>query len=165
MLLKKEKCGRLHSDDFCFGGPGGKSVATYTYTVITYPCTRCRADVLKRPGFITTPVIACHVCGHEMLVTREVVLNHWQKSLFRYLWMFLVIAGVAFYFAVPGGLSASVWELVYRSNFMGEPYDTIMTYGIIFAILAVGAAVISVVVSLVAGGVIGNMVANKICTR
>ena len=41
-------------------------------------CPRCRADVSRRFGLITTPTITCRVCQYPMRVTALAVMNNWQ---------------------------------------------------------------------------------------
>jgi hypothetical protein len=41
-------------------------------------CPRCRADVSRRIGLITTPTITCRVCQFPMRVTALAVMNNWQ---------------------------------------------------------------------------------------
>jgi hypothetical protein len=41
-------------------------------------CPRCRADVSRRLGVITTPTITCRVCQFPMRVTALAVMNNWQ---------------------------------------------------------------------------------------
>ena len=47
-------------------------------TVTRDACPRCRTDVSRRLGVITTPTIACPKCRAVMDVTRTAVVNNWQ---------------------------------------------------------------------------------------
>jgi small-conductance mechanosensitive channel len=47
---------------------------------------------------------------------------------------------------------------------MGEPYDTISAYVVIFGGLALGALIVAAIVGLVVGSVIGNIVAGRVCS-
>jgi hypothetical protein len=46
--------------------------------VVLDVCPRCKTDVSRRLGLITTRTIACAKCGHEMRVTQNAVINNWQ---------------------------------------------------------------------------------------
>lgn len=134
-------------------------MAVYVRTIIKYLCPRCREDVAKRPGVINTPAIACHVCGHEFLVNRAAVLHSWQKTLFRYAFLFLFVVGIAFFFTVPSDLSATMW------NELKQGVGTFAGYvvGVLLGI-ALLAGIGAFPFGLVVGWIAGNSVANRICS-
>jgi hypothetical protein len=49
--------------------------------IILDVCPRCKTDVSRRFGLITTPTIVCRNCGYEMRVTRNAILNNWAFNL------------------------------------------------------------------------------------
>ena len=64
-----------------------------TYTVVTYRCPRCRADVGRRLGLYTKLMIDCPNCQASVRIGRQCVAQNW-----------------AFNFAIGGGLI--IWLLL-----------------------------------------------------
>ena len=48
-----------------------------TYTVITYRCPRCKTDIGRRFGLITTLRILCPRCGTRVRIDAGVVGQNW----------------------------------------------------------------------------------------
>jgi hypothetical protein len=48
-----------------------------TYTVFTYCCPRCKADLGRRFGLITTPSVVCPGCGANVRIDRNVIAQNW----------------------------------------------------------------------------------------
>lgn len=48
-----------------------------TVTVYTYRCPRCRADIGRNFGLITSRVISCHSCGSKVRVDANVIGQNW----------------------------------------------------------------------------------------
>ncbi|HVS40560.1 MAG TPA: hypothetical protein VMS17_33700 [Gemmataceae bacterium] len=55
-----------------------------TYTVITYKCPRCRADIGRRFGLHTKLSIACPNCGNTVRISRDVIQQNWG---FNFAWI------------------------------------------------------------------------------
>src|SRR4051812_28311997 len=57
-------------------------------------CPRCKMDISRRLGVITSPSVNCSFCGQLMRVTRDAILNNWQYN--GLMWPFFSIwAGMA----------------------------------------------------------------------
>ena len=48
-----------------------------TITVFTYRCPKCRADIGRRFGLITTPMIVCGSCGTNVRIDKNVIQQNW----------------------------------------------------------------------------------------
>ncbi len=55
-------------------------MATYKYTVYTYRCPRCRLDLGRRFGLMTTPCIRCSRCGTNVQVSTAAILQNWAYN-------------------------------------------------------------------------------------
>ena len=140
-------------------------MAVYVRTVIRYLCPKCRQDVARRPGFISTPVIACHACGHEFLVNRNAVVYSWQKTVFWYAWLFLLMVTTVYFVTAPGETSTQLWHQLNQSGSFGEQIGGFIGVGIGALIAsAIMAALAALPISLVGGTVAGHVVANRICS-
>jgi hypothetical protein len=65
-----------------------------TYTVFTYCCPRCKADIGRRFGLITTPSIICPQCGTTVRIDRNVIAQNWGYN-FAWVSGLLIWAGLA----------------------------------------------------------------------
>jgi hypothetical protein len=52
-------------------------MAMPTYTVITYTCPRCRTDIGRRFGLITTRTIVCSNCRTKVRIDAKVIQQNW----------------------------------------------------------------------------------------
>ncbi len=76
--------------------------------IILDVCPKCKTDVSRRLGFITTPSITCSKCGHSMYVTESAVLNNWQYNVAVGAWMLAWAVFVIVLWASPeAAMSAS----------------------------------------------------------
>src|SRR5947209_4353045 len=51
-----------------------------TYTVITYQCPRCRLDLGRRLGLITSKSILCPGCGTRVRIGTNVICQNWAYN-------------------------------------------------------------------------------------
>jgi DNA-directed RNA polymerase subunit RPC12/RpoP len=68
-----------------------------TVTVYTYRCPRCRADIGRRFGLLTTRIIVCHRCGSNVRVDANVVAQNWG---YNFAWTGSMVLWAALAFAV-----------------------------------------------------------------
>jgi len=52
-------------------------------------CPRCKTDISRRLGVITSASVNCSFCGQQVQVTRNAVLNNWQYN--SLMWPFFAI--------------------------------------------------------------------------
>jgi DNA-directed RNA polymerase subunit RPC12/RpoP len=56
----------------------------YTRTIITYKCPRCRADIGRRFGLMSTLTITCPYCEAKVRIDRNVIAQNWG---FNFAWV------------------------------------------------------------------------------
>jgi hypothetical protein len=56
----------------------------YTRTIITYKCPRCRADIGRRFGLMSTLTITCPFCEAKVRIDRNVIAQNWG---FNFAWV------------------------------------------------------------------------------
>jgi hypothetical protein len=74
-------------------------------------CPRCRADVSRRLGVITTPTINCRVCQLPMRVTAVAVMNNWQFNVAAPVVLAIWASAVVIIFRSPDSVAHWAWEL------------------------------------------------------
>jgi hypothetical protein len=74
-------------------------------------CPRCRADVSRRFGVITTPTITCRVCRFPMRVTTPAVMNNWQFNFAAPVVLAIWVGAVVIIFRSPDTVAHWAGEL------------------------------------------------------
>jgi DNA-directed RNA polymerase subunit RPC12/RpoP len=74
-------------------------MATYRRTIITYTCPRCRTDIGRRFGLITSRLIVCPNCSTKVRVDANAVAQNWG---FNFAW----VGGLLSWLALGAGILA-----------------------------------------------------------
>jgi len=122
-------------------------------------CPRCRADVSRRFGVITTPTIDCRVCQFPMRVTSLAVMNNWQFNAAAPVGLALWVAALFIIFGSPETAARWAWEL----GATPSGHDT--QDHLAMALVAGGAALFCSVPFAIVGRIIGFFVARRLLSE
>ena len=113
----------------------------YTRTIITYKCPRCRADIARRFGLMSTLTITCPFCEAKVRIDRNVIAQNWG---FNFAW----VGGLLIWLVLGVAVIASPQFAAMAAN-KTLPAATLQNRAVI--------ALFCVIPSLLAGLIIGGV--------
>jgi DNA-directed RNA polymerase subunit RPC12/RpoP len=117
------------------------TAAMPTYTVVTYRCPKCKADVGRRFGLHTKLWIACPNCGSNVRIGRDVIAQNWG---FNFGW----VGGLIIWLVLGVGVLVSP-ELAAQIGRQSLPADTFENRLVIAGVCGIPA----LLAALVVGGI------------
>src|SRR3954454_1370366 len=120
-------------------------------------CPRCRTDVSRLVGLITTPTLACPKCRAAVGVSGRSVVNNWQFNV-------AVLAGVFVWTTLAVAVFISPEFAASAGTHLKRPAATVQDRMILALYVGVPAGVIAVPFGVL-GRVLGRRVAGRLATR
>jgi hypothetical protein len=120
-------------------------------------CPRCKADVSRRFGLITTPTVVCHSCRFEMRITGKAVTDNWGYN-------FAALAGLAIWGGIALLILASPESAAALGKRMSLPAATIQDRLLLAALSGVAAALCAIPFAVI-GRLIGYFVGQRLLSQ